>query len=253
MTAVDRAVALARRGTWWARDYAYAGLRVLESLGRPDATPLAQGHDVPGGPGGPRSRTPVVLVPGVYESWAFLRRLAVAVHRDGHPVHVLPTLGHNRGPIPGAATLLGRYVAERGLDDVVVLAHSKGGLIGKLAMLREDPEGRLRGMVTVATPFGGSPLARWVPLPAVRVFRPADSTLMALTAERAVDARIVSVYGSFDPHIPNGSHLDRAMANVELATPGHFRVLADPRLPAVVRDAVERLSGVVPGERVRRR
>lgn len=229
-----------RRGTWWARDYAYAGLRVLESLRRPDATPLAQMHGVPGGPG---PRAPVILVPGVYESWAFLRRLAVAVHRDGHPVHVLPTLGHNRGPIPDAATLLGRYVVEKGLDDVVVLAHSKGGLIGKLAMLREDPEGRLRGMVAVATPFGGSPLARWVPFPAVRVFRPTDTTLMALATERAVNARIVSVYGPFDPHIPNGSHLDGAMANVEVRTPGHFRVLADPRLPAVVRDAVERLSG----------
>lgn len=229
-----------RRGAWWARDYAYAGLRVLESLRRPDASLLAQMHEVAGGPA---PRAPVILVPGVYESWAFLRRLAVAVHRDGHPVHVLPTLGHNRGPIPAAATLLGRYVVEKGLDDVVVLAHSKGGLIGKLAMLREDPEGRLRGMVTVATPFGGSPLARWVPFPAVRAFRPTDTILMALAAERAVNARIVSVYGPFDPHIPNGSHLDGAMANVEVRTPGHFRVLADPRLPAVVRDAVERLSG----------
>ena len=237
-----RAEGLARRGLWWAHDYAYAGLRVLESLRRPDAAPLTQVPDVPGRKG---PRAPVVLVPGVYESWAFLRRLAWAVHRDGHPVHVLPTLGHNRGPIPDAASQLGRYVAEKGLDDVVVLAHSKGGLIGKLAMLREDPEGRLRGMVAVATPFGGSPLARWVPLAAVRAFRPTDATLMALAAERAVNARIVSVYGRFDPHIPNGSHLDGAMANVELATAGHFRVLADPRLPGVVRDCVERLSGSV--------
>lgn len=228
----EAVASLARRGAWWAHDYAYAGVRVLESLRRYDAAPLTQAV----------GRAPVVLVPGVYESWAFLRRLADAVHRDGHPVHVLPTLGHNRGPVPDAAALLGRYVADRGLDGVVVLAHSKGGLIGKLAMLREDPEGRLRGMVAIATPFGGSPLARWVPFPAVRVFRPTDATLMALAAERAVNARIVSVYGPFDPHIPTGSRLDGAMANIEVGTPGHFRVLADPGLPAVVRDAVDRFS-----------
>ena len=57
----------------------------------------------------------------------------------------------------------------------------------------------------------------------------------------------MSVFGPFDPHIPGGSHLPGAAANVELATPGHFRVLADPALPWTVRDAVARLSGTVGG------
>lgn len=76
----------------------------------------------------------------------------------------------------------------------------------------------------------------------VHAFRPVDATVQTLAAERAVNARIVSVYGPFDPHVPAGSRLTGAMANIELATPGHFRVLADPRLPEVVRDAVSRLG-----------
>ena len=53
-----------------------------------------------------------------------------------------------------------------------------------------------------------------------------------------MNARIVSAYGSFDPHIPGGSALPGAR-NVILETMGHFRVLGDAR----VLDEVERLAG----------
>lgn len=225
----------ARRLAWRVRDYGYAVVRQATGV-------VVRGEvDRYRAPREPRPPA-VVLLPGVYESWTFLRPAARALWTHGHPVHVLPTLGHNRGPVPAAAELLGRYLRDAGLDGVVLVAHSKGGLIGKLAMMRHDPEGRIRGLVAVATPFAGSVYARWVPLPAVRAFAPSDATLGLLAAERAVNARIVSVYPRFDPHIPGGSALDGAAANVELATPGHFRVLADPDVDRTVHDAVHQLG-----------
>lgn len=226
---------LARRLIWRARDYWYVAVR------------QATGAVVRGGVDGYRSprepRAPaVLLLPGVYESWTLLRPLARVLWAHGHPVHVLPTLGYNRGPVPAAAVLLERYLLEAGLDRVVLVAHSKGGLIGKLTMMRHDPQGRIRGLVAVATPFAGSVYARWVPLPAVRAFRPSDATLGLLSAERAVNSRIVSVYPRFDPHIPGGSALDGAAANIEVGLPGHFRVLADPELGRAVHDAVHLLD-----------
>ncbi len=221
-----------RRAAWWLQDYAYvtrwqvAGLRH-----RKDADAFQH-------PEGRRERA-VVLVPGVYESWHFMRPLAAVLHRHGHPVHVVSTLGYNRGTVPAAARLVSDHLAAHGLRDVVVVAHSKGGLIGKYAMLRHDPDRRIRAMVAINTPFGGSPYARWVPLAAVRAFAPTDATLAALAAEREVDARITSVSGPFDPHIPGGSDLDGA-TNVHLRTPGHFRLLGDPELPAAVLAALRR-------------
>lgn len=224
MTTGGRASAVAR--AWWhARDYAYVVARQLGGLvarGRPDE---------PGAAGG--EGADVVLVPGVYEPWQFLRPLARTLRAAGHRVHAVPALGYNRRPVVAGAAALGERV--RVLDrDVVVVAHSKGGLIGKLAMLTEDPDGRIRHMVAVATPFAGSHLARFVPLAAVREFVPTDATLVALAAEQDVNARITSVYPRWDPHIPGGSALPGAAANVELATAGHFRVLADPGLADVV-------------------
>ncbi len=228
--------ARARRLAWRIRDYWYVGFRQVSG-----AVSRA-GADSYRDPAARRAPT-IVLLPGVYESWTFLRPLAQTLGAHGHPVHVLPTLGYNRGPVPAAAALLGEYLAGQGLDRVVLVAHSKGGLIGKLAMIRHDPGRRITGMVAVATPFAGSQYARWLPLPAVRAFVPTDRTLVALAAEREVNARIVSVYPRFDPHIPAGSALDGAAANIELDTPGHFRVLADPALAVTVHDAVHRLEG----------
>lgn len=244
---VAQRVRRAPQRAWWrVRDYAYVLRRqavgVLVAPGRHG--PLA--HAVPEHAAdvvGPREGSgtgttasgavTVVLVPGVYEDRHFLRPLARELHAAGHPVHVVPALGRNRLTVrEGAVRLLAR-LAELGADDVVVVAHSKGGLIGKLAMLQPQGSG-IRHMVAVATPFGGSTLARFVPLGAVRAFVPTDATLLALAAEHEVNTRITSVYSRWDPHIPSGSVLTAAAANVELATPGHFRVLADPDLVPVV-------------------
>ena len=171
----------------------------------------------------------VVLVPGVYETWRFMWALGVHLHAHGVRVHVVPELGLNRAPIPDSAAVLGAYLARHDLRDVVLVAHSKGGLIGKLAMTSLDPEGRVASLVAVNSPFGGSKLARLIPLAAVRTFAPKHPAIVALDSERAVNARITSVRSRWDPHIPGAGDLDGAK-QVILQTPGHFRPVTDPGL-----------------------
>lgn len=223
-----------RRLAWRAADYAYAGWWQLRGLahGHPDRYTRPPGRRSPD----------VLLVPGVVEPWGFLAPLAARLYRAGHAVHVVPRLGYHVQDLPDAARVVAEALVERDLRDVVLVAHSKGGLVGKL--LLSDPEvgDRVRGVVAVATPFAGSRLARLLPLRAIRVFRPDAPDIVALARAVAVDARIVSVFGAWDPHVPEGSVLAGAR-NVQLRTPGHFRVLADPRLPDVVLDAVRSLAG----------
>jgi hypothetical protein len=90
---------------------------------------------------------------------------------------------------------------------------------------------RVRSMLAIATPFGGSRYARRMPVRTLRAFSPDDPSIRALSAQADVNARIVSVYARFDPHIPEGSELPGAK-NVPLDTGGHFRVLAHPRVMA---------------------
>ncbi|MFJ4252610.1 esterase/lipase family protein [Microbacterium sp. NPDC090003] len=217
-----RVIGALRRAVWWALDYAYAGywqFRAFFSRRRADA--FAGG-----------SARPIVVLPGVYETWRFLDPLIAHLHAQGHPVHVLDALERSQRPVSEMARVVESALRTAAVEDVVLVAHSKGGLAGKLVMV--GAEGwRIRGMLAVATPFGGSRYARRLPSRTLREFSPEDPGILDLGRQREANARIVSVYAGFDPHIPEGSELAGAK-NVRLDTGGHFRILADPRVIAEV-------------------
>lgn len=215
----------------WAADYAYVGYWQAHGfLFRRDPSAYLAPADAAAP--GPR-RCPVVLIPGVYENWQFLRPLAEALSARGHPVHTVAPLGYNRGRIDRMAGLVERYLVQQDLSGAVVVAHSKGGLIGKQLMLLPEGGRRVDRMVAVNTPFSGSVYANFFVLPSIRAFAPGNKFLRRLQESSDVNARITSVYSRFDPHIPGGSRLPGAR-NIQLETMGHFRPIGDPRLLAVL-------------------
>ncbi|MEG2577839.1 MAG: alpha/beta hydrolase, partial [Glutamicibacter sp.] len=166
--------------------------------------------------------------------------LANALHQAGHPVHVIPQLGFNRGTVPEMSQVVSRYLDRAQLDDAVLVAHSKGGLIGKYLMSASPQGYRINRMIAIGTPFSGSRYARYAPVRSLRSLSPNDQGLLKLSANLSVNSRIISIYSSFDPHIPGGCDLAGA-TNIKLPTLGHFRLLADERLHAAV------LKHLVPG------
>lgn len=182
------------------------------------------------------TRAPIVLLPGVYETWQFLKPIADRLNANGHPVYIVMALGRNVQQIPASARVVASFLSAQNLRDVVIVAHSKGGLIGKHLMTVDDKEGRVDRLVAFNTPFSGSAYARYVPLRSVRDFAPAEPTIAMLDGRRERNSRITSIYSSFDPHIPRGSNLHGAK-NVRLPLMGHFRPLGHRLLI----DAVERV------------
>ncbi|MEB7503722.1 alpha/beta hydrolase [Arthrobacter koreensis] len=211
----------------WAADYAYvARWQVQGFVCREDPSGYLQPAQ------GTALREPVVLIPGVYEDWQLLRPLAAALAAEGHPVHTVKTLGYNRGRIDEMARRVESYLVSAGLEDAAIVAHSKGGLIGKQVLLGAEGN-RIRRMVAVNTPFSGSPYARYFLIPSIRAFSPRNALLRSLQASLEANTRITSVYAAFDPHIPGGSGLDGAR-NIQLESMGHFRPLGDPELHRLV-------------------
>lgn len=207
-----------RHALWWLLDYAYAARwQVRSFFNRTDPGSFATGD-----------KAPVVVLPGVYETWKFLQPLIEELHRRGHPVHVIETLRRNRPPVEDAAVRVSAFVRSAGLHDVVLVAHSKGGLAGKLVMVGPEAD-RIAGMLAVATPFSGSRYARVIPGRTLRAFAPAHPSIRTIAGHQSVNARVVSVFGRFDPHIPEGSELVGAR-NVPVNTGGHFRILAHPAI-----------------------
>jgi len=244
MKTVRRVLALlghrVRQAHGWLLDYLYAGYWQARAVLRPgsdkeflvDVDPHA---------------APVVLIPGIWETWQFLLPVARQLHRAGHPVHAISGIGYNRGTVPAMSAVVSAYLAEADLHDVIVLAHSKGGLIGKHVMSASPEASRVDRMIAIATPFSGSAYARFAPIRSLRAFSPSNAGLLQLAANLVVNARIVSIYSSFDPHIPGGSHLQGA-TNIKLGTMGHFRLLSDPRLLRAVDEQLAGRSSAGPEE-----
>jgi triacylglycerol lipase len=208
--------------TWWVQDYAFAALWQLRGLAAGAPSRYLSG-DLP----------PVVILPGVWESWTFMVPLIKPLHAAGHPVHVLASLHRNSKSVTLTAGTVAAYIAEHDLRDVVLVAHSKGGLIGKYAMTFLDDEKRIASMAAVCSPFSGSRYAPYLVLPSLRAFSPRDPTTVLLGANHRSNERIVSIYGKFDPHIPERSALIGA-TNVEIDLGGHFQILGAPLTRRVV-------------------
>lgn len=241
---------------WWTLDYLYAGRQQLASLFRA-SLPARYGAGDPGLP-------LVVLLPGVYEGWLFLEPAAARINALGYRVVSVPGLGLNLRSVPDSAALVTKFLSQLGESEgdsgCILVAHSKGGLIGKRVMLdaalshdatlKHDAGAtvpappspvEVLGLVSVATPYSGSPYARYLLSRTLRDFSPMDAALLALQAETALNHKVFSIYPEFDPHIPGGSALDGAV-NIELPVAGHFRTLRDETVLDAVTKAVEILA-----------
>ncbi|BDZ54626.1 esterase/lipase family protein [Agromyces marinus] len=228
--------ALARLGSW-ALDYLYAGLRQLAIV--------AEGWNPPRSwSAGRRDLPELVLLPGIYEHWSFLRPIGDALNEAGYRVRVVHGLGSNRRGIASTAGRLGRVLARTPAppEGRIVVAHSKGGLVAKHVLVagEADATAGLLGLVAVCTPFGGSSMAGLVLDPSVRALLPTDETIVMLGRATSANARIVSVFGDFDPHIPDGSVLDGA-TNIRVPVAGHFRILGARETHLAVLDGVRTL------------
>ena len=204
----------------WMQDYWYVTYwltRALIGRGTPDQ--FLQPRTGP--------KPPILLIPGVYESWRFLQPLADHLYRAGHPVHVLDKLGYNTGAIPAMADIVGEYLQRLDLKDVTIVAHSKGGLIAKYVLAEPGTFDRVNRVIAINTPFAGSKYAYLFLVRSVRMFTPRGPLIRQLQANLIVNSKISSLYSVFDPHIPETSHLPGA-ENIVLPTIGHFRPIGDP-------------------------
>jgi len=218
---------------WWALDYVYAGVRQVALVvdGRRPPSRWRTGD---------ASKPQIVLLPGIYEHWSFLRPLGDALNAEGHRVLAVHGLGPNRRGIVETSERVARALATVHVPAAgrVIVAHSKGGLIGKRLLLDERADAiGIRGLVAICTPFSGARRARLFGDPSIRALLPSDETIVMLGSAASVNNRIVSVFGTFDPHVAEGSALDGA-TNVRVPVAGHFRILGARETALAVRDGI---------------
>lgn len=186
---------------------------------------LRQGHLDPEGLRRPGA-APVVLLPGVWGPWESTWSWGEALHAAGYDVRFVPRMTYELGDLPGLAATLREEASQQGFEGAVVVAHSKGGLVGKQALV--DYPGLFRGLVACGTPFGGAPLARWAPfISRMRNLRPEDRQIRRLGKHTAVNQRIASIQAAWDQNVPMTGFLPGAFCAV-VPVRGHNLLLDEP-------------------------
>ena len=190
-----------------------------------------------------KGKCSIIILPGILSRWSFMKPLADTLSREGHPVYVVPALGNNVLQIEESATIVRALLDEHQIKDAVIVAHSKGGLIGKELLEFHNDDKSIAGMVSLATPYSGSAMASIVPHKAFKELLPTSKTMHRLNSNGSANKHIISVIPEFDNHIwaERGSYLEGALDNVVVPVKGHHAIVFDARVWNVVQRSIVRL------------
>jgi triacylglycerol lipase len=206
-----------------------------------DTRPRAGGHRRSPTALGTRGHTapPVVLVHGFAgssTSWFAIRR---ALRADGRTVVCFdyrPWASSVDELAEGLVETVQDVLAATGADKVHLVGHSLGGVIIALALTRDGLAGRVDLVVTLGSPFSGSPWAGRLPLgPLVRELRAGSPLLRRLAAATApAGVRWLAFASTLDPIVPahRAVPADRRATLVAVHGAGHCGMLLDPEVIA---------------------
>ncbi|XMN06912.1 lipase family alpha/beta hydrolase [Streptomyces griseobrunneus] len=201
-------------------------------------------------PGSPAAERPVVLLHGFIDNrsvFVLLRR-TLARHGRRH----LASLNYSplTRDLRTAAELLGRHVEEicarTGQREVDIVGHSLGGLIARYYVQRLGGDRRVRTLVTLGTPHGGTAVAPGAGIhPIVRQMRGGSALIEELRRPApGCRTRFVSFWSELDQvMVPVETacvdHPDLDAVNVRVTGIGHLALPVHPAVAAAVREALE--------------
>lgn len=222
--------------SYWLHDYVYMTRGALSGVLYRKPPEHYTGYVVDG-------KIPVIVIPGVFGRWGYIKHLADKISLLGHPVYVVPQLGYNLFTIPQSAQYVSDVLEKENIHNAIIVAHSKGGLIGKYVLTHHNSEHRVIKMISIATPYSGSAMASLVPIDPIKELHNDSSVINELQKHTEVNSNIISLFPLYDNHVwaDKGSYLDGAK-NVPVEVHGHHKVLYDKSVEDVIVRELESVS-----------
>ena len=170
--------------------------------------------------------SPVIIIPGLLNRWNIFRKIIKPLILQGHPVYEVKGLGRNTIQIAEGAKLVRRVIDENSLENVILVGHSKGGLLGKHALAFSNHDGKIKKLISVAPPFAGTTLAKKFPRLIHREILPGSDTLNELALCTEVNNKIVCIYALWDNVVmPLESCVLDGAKNIQMNVYGHQKII----------------------------
>ena len=171
----------------------------------------------------------VVILPGWLREWETVLPWGEALHSIGWDVRFVPALDREIGSLPELAATLIQFLSEEGIEDALIVAHSKGGLVAKQAMI---DGGSIAKLIAVGTPFEGAPLAHVLPPhTGGESLTPDGEEILHLQSHPEVNERIHAIEAAVDQNVPNLESLPGANI-VRTDVEGHTALIDAPQVIA---------------------
>jgi len=196
-----------------------------------------------------------------------MKSLGDSISREGHPVYIVPELGFNLHSIPQSAKTLHLFILSifiekkktkiisehalkaktfidsQTIEKIIIVAHSKGGLIGKYLLAHHNHDKKILGLISIATPFSGSAMAKLVPIESARELQKDSALLKDLGKHPEINKLITSIIPKYDNHVwsENGSYLEGAK-NINVEVSGHHKILFDKEVQNIIVERIEQIT-----------
>ncbi|MBP9782029.1 hypothetical protein KBC89_05235 [Candidatus Woesebacteria bacterium] len=180
------------------------------------------------------SRGNVVIVPGFGETWTGLATIATSLNTDGYKIFVVHDLGRNFVPLESGVRMVKNLIAQENLKNVVLLSHSKGGVIGKLLLDDQDFSKRIQQSISIAVPYKGS-IFGYPRILSLAELIPGSCEIKSLNSATKNNSKILNLYPTLDNHvIPNRNLILEGANNICINIVGHTRILEAKETIAVI-------------------
>ncbi|MEU9232932.1 esterase/lipase family protein [Streptomyces subrutilus] len=209
----------------------------------------------------PATRPPVLLLHGFTDNRSVFVLLRRALAGDG----LRHVEAFNYSPFTRDLRVTARHLARRveelcdrtGQEQVDLVGHSLGGLVGRYYVQRLGGGARVRTLVTLGTPHAGTQIAPFLDAhPLMRQMRPGSEVLAELAAPAPGCAtRCVAFWSEFDAVMtPVGTarleHPDLRVENMQVMGIGHLALAVHPTVIAAIRrvlDGIGPAAAAAPG------
>ena len=196
--------------------------------------------------------TPIVLVHGIFDNRSIFGPMRRGLRKRGFGSTYALNYNAVTDDIRGVAMRLGDLVQEvcdeTGHDQVHVVGHSMGGLIGRYLAQRLGGDEYIHTLVTLGTPHQGTLPAHLVPLEVARQMRSSGDLITELTEPApGCRTRFIAFWSDIDQLVIPQSHgriehPDLDARNVLIRGVGHLSLPVDGRVIREIGNALATLD-----------
>lgn len=164
----------------------------------------------------------IVFLPGWHENWYFFVKIAARLQN----YQLFFPKYNSAKPVAENATAIAQQISTHNLSSIVLVGHSKGGLIAKYLIDNFAEINQIcRQVIAISSPWQGSWWGNFR-LHGLYELIPNSSLLLSLNSNQANIKKMIVIYPKFDNHVlPNKNKLFKGAKNIQLDIIGHTVIL----------------------------